>query len=172
MHGARHGERDVFDLVDAEGFLAEGLRVVHLVEALVFAFVHVDDMAGRGAADHDDRESVGGGFEHGGETIEEAGGGDGQRHRRLAGQEAFGRGGVDRVLLMAHADEPHAHALRDTREIGHGDADDTIHVLDAVRHERLGQVVRGIGEILLLRLGGCCFVSHELPPIGTLLPRF
>ena len=162
MHGAGHGERDVLDLVDAEGFLAEGLRVVHLVEALVFAFVHVDDVAGRGTADHDDRETIGGGLEHGGEPIEEAWGGDGQCHGRLAGQEALGRGCVDRVLLVAHADVAHAHALRDTREIGHRDADDTVHVLDAVRHERLGQVVRRIGEILLRSLGGCCFVSHEL----------
>lgn len=149
MHGAGHSKRNVFDLVDAERFLAELLRIVHLVEAFVFAFVHVDDMASGRTADHDDREAVRGGFKQRCQTIEEARRGNGERHSWATGEESFGSGSVHRVLLMAHADEADAHALCDTCEISDRDSDDAVHMLDTVLDERLGEVVGRIREILV-----------------------
>ena len=149
VHGAGHSKRNVFDLVDAERFLAELLRIVHLVEAFVFAFVHVDDMASGRTADHDDREAVRGGFKQRCQTIEEARRGNGERHSWATGEESFGSGSVHRVLLMAHADEADAHALCDTCEISDRDSDDAVHMLDTVLDERLGEVVGRIREILV-----------------------
>ena len=145
VHGAGHHQGDVFDAVHAEGRLAEPLGVAHLVEAFVFAFVEVHDVAGGRSADHDDRESVHGGFQQGRQAVEEAWCGHGQRDRGARRDEAFRGRGVDRVLLVAHGDEAHSHVLGDACEIGDRDADHAIHVPDAVGQQRPGKVMRGVG---------------------------
>ncbi len=150
MYRTRHGQGDVLDAVDAQRGLAERFGVAHLVEAFVFALVEVHDVAGGRSADHDDRESVDGGFQQRRQSVEESRRRHGQRHRRPGVEKAFGGGRIDRVGLMPHTDIAHAHALRDACEIGDGNADHAIHVADAVRHQRLGKVMRRVRDGLVL----------------------
>ena len=158
MHGARHDQRNVLDPVHAERRLAELLGIAHLVKTLIFAFGKIHDVAGGRSADHDDRITVRSRLKQCRQSVEETGGGYGQGHRWPAGNESIGRGRVDRILLMAHTDVAHAHALGDAGEIGDRDADHTVHVPDAVLHQDPCKIVRGIGQILTLHV--LVFVCH------------
>jgi len=86
--------------------------------------------------DHHRRPSVGLGVGQPGEPVHAPGAGDGEEHRRVAGEVPVGGGGVPRRLLVVEGEESDAKRHRARAQGGDGDADYPEHVPHAGRGER------------------------------------
>ncbi len=146
--GALDAQRDVLDLVDAEGVFGEGRSVSALVEALVLALLQIHRMAHRGTGQLDAGPAILGRLFKGSEAVEETGSRNGKEHAGTAGKEALGSSSVSCICLMAHTDVFDALGLSNAGEVGDGDANHAIHVLHPIGNDGVCQKMHAVGKVL------------------------
>lgn len=153
--GAHNGRRDVFRLVDAVGGFDKRARYGELVEFLVGSLLHVDGVAVARTRDLDHRVAVDGGVDGRCQAVEKTERADCQQNARCLCQEAVGGGGHAGLLLMAEADKLDALFLSDIGDFCNGNADETIHLVDADLVERHGKHAHSCDLIREGRPSGC-----------------